>query len=84
MPSNYSNNPNAGGQQQSQNDKIKSYSRKLAKLVSSGVSGGGSNSNTRTPNGKKKLKTSHIGGINPALGSSINQASSIVKALKSG
>ena len=51
---------------QSQNEKIKSYSRKLAKLVSSGVSaGGGSASNSRTPNAKKKLKPTTLAMGNP-------------------
>ena len=62
---------------QSQNEKIKSYSRKLAKLVSSAVQGtvgggGGSVSNSRTPNAKKKLKTSTVIGMNPALVQSVN------------
>ena len=41
---------------------MKSYSRKLAKIVQSGVSGGGgSASNSRTPNAKKKMKPTTLG-----------------------
>jgi hypothetical protein len=63
IPSNYTNQANQNeGLNQDQSEKIKSYSRKLAKLVSSGVIGanigGGSVSNSRTPISKKKVRSS--------------------------
>eukprot|EP00347_Sterkiella_histriomuscorum_P021796 403332737 len=87
IPSNYSNNQGGVASQQiksSQNENMKSYSRKLAKIVQSGVSGGGgSASNSRTPNAKKKMKPTTLG-LASALTQSINNTQGIMKSVRSG